>query len=428
MAKRHKTMGYGLSEIAAALTAHASSLHPLIRGEVERVGGLAAVPSDMRALVMALDNIFKDTDEERVALQVQLAQSKREQLGASDELDSLLKTIPDLLLRMDAAGRVLDVRGGDPDNPLTGAPRRNLVSTVLPEEAGRRLMAAARGVAQSGGLERVEYDFDISGRHHWYEARVLPLRKGEVMAMVRDITVRVESERVRADRADQQARNEAMAQFAYIASHDLQAPLRAVDNLATWIEDDVGDKLEGESREHLRLLRTRVQRMQALIKGLLEFSRVGGKAVTLEETNSADLVSEVSELLGPPKGFAVSTKGSMPKLETSRDLLERVFLNLMTNAIKHHDKEQGSVEVSCVEGSELVTFRVQDDGPGIPVEQHERAFEMFKRLKTKDEDGVGMGLSLIRRIVEVGGGQIHIEAAEPRGTAFVFTWPRIWPS
>jgi signal transduction histidine kinase len=392
------------------------------------VGGLSAVPSELRVFVDALDAALHESDAVRNSLDLQLAQSKREQLGASDELDALFRAIPDLLLRLDTAGRVLDVRGGDPANPLSHAPRHNLVSSALPQRAGTALLDAARRVGTSGELERVEYDFEVEGARRWYEARVLPLRKGEVMAMVRDISGRVESERVRAERADQQARAEAMAQFAYIASHDLQAPLRAVDNLATWIEDDAGDKLEGESREHLKLLRARVTHMQSLIRGLLEYSRVGAKGVALEEVTLASVVRGVADLLGPPDGFRIDIDGELPTLTTSRDLLERVFLNLATNAIKHHDRETGTIRVSCRDKGDWLELRVADDGPGIPPDQRERAFEMFKRLATKDKDGVGMGLPLIKRIVETGGGTIAIEAVEPRGAAFVFTWPKLWPT
>ena len=424
--KRYKTMGYGLDEVAAALTKGADDLHPALRGQLDRVGGLTKVPADLRVLVDQIDDRYKDSDEQIVALETMLSQLKRERAHASDELGALFESIPDLLVRLDAEGRVLDVRGGDqPDNPLTRAPRNNLVSHALPLDVGKDLLHAVRRTAQTGRLQTKEYRLGM----RWYEVRLLPLRQGEVMAMMRDVSAQREAEREKTDRIEQEARVAALSQFAYVASHDLQAPLRAVDNLAGWIEDDIGDKIEGDTKQHLRLLRARVQRMQKLIKGLLEYSRVGRKGVTIEPIACGALIRGVVEMLGPPAGFNVRVVEPMPTIETARDLLERVILNLVTNAIKHHDQPSGNVEISCAQQEATVVFRVRDDGPGIPEQKREKAFQMFQRLSdTTDEDGVGMGLSLIQHIVETAGGSIHVEDAQPRGALFVFSWPRAWPS
>lgn len=426
---RQKTLSYGLDEIAAALTKGVGDLHPTLRDQLDRVGGLSAVPAEMRIFVDAVDAAYKGAEDERLAHETIIAQLRRERSGASDELAALFGAIPDLLLRLDAEGRVLDSRGGhdQPSNPLRDAARGKLVSSSLPEAEGTALLEAARRVVDTDSTARLEWQLGKDEDARYYEARLLPLRRGELMAMVRDISAQVIAERERERAAEQQVRTEALTQFAYVASHDLQAPLRAIENLASWLEDDLGDNLTGESATHLQLLRGRVQHMQQLVKGLLEYSRVGAKGVAIESVDVAQLVRDVAELIGPREGFSVRVVGEIPTLDTSRDLLERVLLNLISNALKHHDADKGTVEVRCSQRGHQLVFRVSDDGPGIPEDKREAAFLLFKRLKTKDKDGVGMGLSLVQRIIASAGGEIRVESVEPRGACFVFSWPLRWP-
>jgi len=117
----------------------------------------------------------------------------------------------------------------------------------------------------------------------------------------------------------------------------------------------------------------------------------------------------------------------MPKFPTARLPLKRVFMNLLTNAAKHHDRPRGTVHVSCVDNGDHFSFSVADDGPGIPTEYHERVFQMFQTLKPRDTtEGSGMGLALVRRIVESAGGRLTLESGKGRGALFRFTWPRTW--
>jgi signal transduction histidine kinase len=301
-----------------------------------------------------------------------------------------------------------------------------MASSYLPEATQDGFRQAFERVRRDGAMEQVDYAIGENDRRRYYEARIMPVGNGEVLVLVRDNTSRVEAERARAREMEEQARAEAMSQFAYIASHDLRAPLRAIDNLATWIEEDLGDDVEGESKEHLQLLRKRVQRMDNLLEGLLEYSRVGRSGVSLEDVDVADLVVGISDMLGPPKGFDIAAKGKLPTLHTARDPLERVLLNLITNAVKHHDKSAGRIEVVGEEKDDHWVFRVSDDGPGIPEKQRERAFEMFQTLHRKKADGAGMGLALIKRIVENAMGTITLYDGEPRGCVFEFTWPKQW--
>jgi len=238
------------------------------------------------------------------------------------------------------------------------------------------------------------------------------LREAQVRRERKDAIVRLE----RANRD--------LQQFAYIASHDLRAPLRAIDSLSAWLEQDLDQLLKGEPREQMRLLRGRVRRMDRLLTDLLDYARAGQGEHLAEEVDVDELVSEAIALSNVPDGFVVERECQVPAFRTTRILLERAFLNLINNAIKHHDRSQGRVEISAHNRSEELEFVVSDDGPGIPAQFQTRIFQMFQTLKSRDSvEGSGMGLALVKKIVETAGGTITLES-RGRGATFRFTWPK----
>jgi signal transduction histidine kinase len=225
----------------------------------------------------------------------------------------------------------------------------------------------------------------------------------------------------RAAEAERRARD--LEQFAYVASHDLKAPLRGIANLATWLKDDLHDKLTAETAEQIDLLRDRVARMNALVEGLLAYSRVGRTRGSVEEVDTAALVADTIDSLAPPSGFRVEVAPDMPRLSTDRLQLGQVFANLIGNAINHHDRDVGVVRVSGRELDERCEFEVSDDGPGIPPEYHDKVFMMFQTLTVKDfGSNTGIGLALVKKLVEEHGGTIRLTSGEGRGTSFTFTW------
>lgn len=226
--------------------------------------------------------------------------------------------------------------------------------------------------------------------------------------------------------ADLQRSNHDLEHFAYIASHDLKAPLRNIDNLAEWIEDDLGDALEGDTRESMTLLRGRVTRLRHLLDDLLHFSRVGREDCQVTRVDTAALIDEIADLLQPPTGIEITTVGELPQFDTLKGPLDQVFRNLIDNAIKHHDRETGCIEISAVERDGFFTFSVADDGPGIDPKYHERVFQVFKTLKPRDMvEGSGMGLAIVLKQVERRGGHIRLfSSAEERGATFEFDWPK----
>jgi signal transduction histidine kinase len=163
--------------------------------------------------------------------------------------------------------------------------------------------------------------------------------------------------------------------------------------------------------------------MTALVSDLLAYSRVGRDNEATERTDTAALVVATAELLGPPASFEIVADPGLPTLETTPAALEQVLRNLIGNAIEHHDRDRGTIEVAARKLDGKWEFSVADDGPGIPLEEHEKAFEMLWSSSADDRRGTGMGLALVRRLVERVGGRVWIEADEGRGTTVRFTWP-----
>lgn len=218
--------------------------------------------------------------------------------------------------------------------------------------------------------------------------------------------------------------NEELDNFAYSASHDLKAPLRGIRNLAEWIAADIGPGAGGDALENLALLNSRVDRLDLLLESLLQYSRVGRAGAAPEDVDIAVLVREIATYLAPRDGLTVTYRGPVPALRTDKAPLEQVLRNLISNGLKHHDRTAGGVVVSAADLGDCIEFRVEDDGPGIAATYHERIFQMFQTLRSRDEvEGSGMGLAIVKKSVEGHGGKIRVESVPPaRGTTFVFTW------
>jgi PAS domain S-box-containing protein len=216
-------------------------------------------------------------------------------------------------------------------------------------------------------------------------------------------------------------------QFAYVASHDLKAPLRGIASLAQWIQDDVGERLSGESADHMRLLQGRVHRMQALIDGILAYSRAGRVLTRAEAVDTGALVREVIELHALPAEVSIDVASQMPMLEAERIPLQQVFMNLIDNAVKfaRAERPDAAISVGWRDLGDAFEFAVTDNGPGIAPEYHERIWGIFQTLSSRDAvEGTGIGLSVVKKIVETRGGHVSVESSPGAGATFRFTWPK----
>lgn len=243
---------------------------------------------------------------------------------------------------------------------------------------------------------------------------------------VQDITpLKISEAELRRQAFELERSNQELDEFAYIATHDLKAPLRGIENLSKWLAEDAGSQLPEESQEHLRLLRKRVARMERLLDDLLEYSRAGQLFREWKTVDVGQMVRSIVELLAIPSGFSVVILNDLPVLMTHQAPLELVLRNLIDNAVKHHHRGTGRIEVASQSHERFVEFTVQDDGPGIPKEYHEKVFKMFQTLRPRDElESSGIGLAIVKKVVERQGGRIFLDSEEGQGTTIRFTWPR----
>lgn len=218
--------------------------------------------------------------------------------------------------------------------------------------------------------------------------------------------------------------NKELNQFAYIISHDLKAPLRAIINLSEWIKEDLADVENEDVKENLRLMIGRVHRMENLINGILVYSRVSRVAINYEEIDLNVLLKEVIESLMIPEKFTVKLMEGFPVISYPKVNIEQIFTNLISNAVKYHNKPAGVIEIGYRKDTDYFELWVADDGPGIEPEYHEKVFQIFQTLQARDTvESTGIGLTIVKKIVEERGGTIWIESEVGKGTKFIFTVP-----
>jgi signal transduction histidine kinase/FixJ family two-component response regulator len=243
---------------------------------------------------------------------------------------------------------------------------------------------------------------------------------------LRDRVIEIEQTNGRLSKATRllTARNQELDEFSCVASHDLQAPLRGIANLAEWLVKDLGGQLPPENQQQLELIQSRVLQMNGLINGLLLYARVGKENIDSASINISQLLMEVIEMLVVPIGFQVNFAPDLPTIVTQSLLLKQVLANLIGNAIKYHDRENGQIEIVVQVQDTFLQFKIIDDGPGIVLENQEKIFGIFQTLLGRDDlKGTGIGLAIVKKIVESQGGLVSVESEQGKGSVFLFTWP-----
>ena len=296
-------------------------------------------------------------------------------------------------------------------------------------EPGRILELPAIGVAQPDG-DTKRLNFSIFWQQSQNAFLILIYRvasQTEIeLELSRQIRARLMAEAAVTAKSKELARaNTDLESFAAIISHDLKGPMRHMRRLTQQLAAET--QAAGHHPLSLRLseIETQSQRMSQMLSALLDYSSLGRKYEALAPVDTHALIQSVAASL-PKTGIAISISGSWPTIWTLAAPLDLVLRNLIDNAVKHHDREQGAIEVSCVEGANALTISIADDGPGISQKHHEAAFLPFRTLNIyQNADSTGMGLAMVKKVVETAGGAIVLSSnpAEKRGTTFVVSWP-----
>lgn len=231
--------------------------------------------------------------------------------------------------------------------------------------------------------------------------------------------------RVQQRTAELEAANKELKEFAYIVSHDLKAPLRGISQLAHWLREDCASKLDEQGREQLDLLHEQVKRMDTLIDGILRYSRAIHGSEHEEAVDLSALVSRVIAMLMPPTYIVVRLEDPLPVVPGDPVRITQVFQNLLSNAVKFMDKPSGQIIIGCKDAGDVWTLWVEDNGPGIEPRYQERIFQIFQTGAPREKsESTGVGLTIVKKIVELYGGRIWVESSPERGSRFSFTWPK----
>ena len=331
-----------------------------------------------------------------------------------------------------AAGRLF----GYTEQEMIGKPMTRIFPPDRLHEEAEILLRIAAG-ERIEHLETVRIRRDGTPFH--ISATISPIRDAAgritgASVIARDITerrkadeqVRLLNESLALQAREVELANKELSDFAYVVSHDLKAPLRGVASLAGWLSADYGGKLGAEGKEQLDLMVGRVKRMNALIDGILTYSRAGRSRERRVEMDLARLVPNVIDMLAAPAHIRVEITAPLPRVIIEPTKAQQVFQNLLSNAIKYMDKPQGLIRVGCEpDGENFWRFSVADNGPGIEGKYFERIFQLFQTLAPRDSvEGTGVGLALVKRIVEMESGRVWLESRPGEGATFYFTLPR----
>lgn len=310
---------------------------------------------------------------------------------ASDQLDGAVRRVAIFLI---GAGLVSIL--------VFGAANVLIVEKQINQRMSRLTKAVAAIVANEA-----EYEIDVEGHDELADmARALKAFKSTAEELRRS--------------------NTELEKFAYVAAHDLRSPLRAIQDLAEWTVEDEENQFSEQGLENMEMLQSRVNRLNQILADLLAYSRVGKENEDLTTISMPKIVQTTSEMLDPNDRFKIVYSGTTSEIVTYATPLRQIMLNLVSNSIKHHDKDTGTIRISAKVVNHRLNVEVQDDGPGIEPQYHDRIFGLFQTLRSRDEvEGSGLGLAIIRKLVEHYGGTIRLTSnpAIERGAKFQFDMP-----
>ncbi|MBL8457910.1 MAG: PAS domain S-box protein [Zoogloea sp.] len=379
--------------------------------------GLTPLSSTKGMLVLAT---IVDISERKNA-QKQLARNR-------DLFNAVVEAAPTGIVMIDMNGRItlvncqLEAQFGYSREDLIGQPIEVLMPARLRQshpEHVRKFFTDPTTRAMGAGRDL--YAARQNGTEFPVEIGLSPVHLADgrqVLATIADITER------KKDETKLRRANDGLEEFVYVASHDLRSPLRGIADLIEWVKEDLEATPNPKVSHNLDRVAIRIERLERLITDLLAYARAGSSQSETLAFDVRDLVERVLELQPPRAGFEVTLQVPELHMIAARTPLETVLRNLVSNAIKHHDKDVGTVMIQARSKGEFIEFAVSDDGPGIPTRSQDRVFKLFQTASTAERRSSGVGLAISKRMVEAHGGWIVVESRDgERGTTFRFFWP-----
>ena len=305
-----------------------------------------------------------------------------------------------------------------------------------------RVLAQWHGAQQAAHEFTAEFRVNLTDKDpRWIRARIAPswTKDGRIdrcVGIAEDITLQRQADDVLRRAHDQleelvqrrteqlEGANRELNELIYAVTHDLKAPLGGIGRLSEFLAMDYAPKLDASGTALVGEIQTRVRKLHAIIDGILVYNRVGRATDAETELDLNELIPEITRLLDPPPNVSVIVPEPLPSLAGIPHQIRQVFQNLLDNAIKFSDKPEGRIRILSRRDGNAWEFSVIDNGPGIPARFHDKIFRLFQRLDLlPNRPGAGVGLAVIKRVIESRGGQIHLVSEEGSGTTFRFTWP-----
>lgn len=340
-------------------------------------------------------------------------------------LETITRTMPILVYKLDENGFCTSIKGNGLQR--IGTTESKVVGRSAYEHFKDKTEDIAR--AYSGDVVNFINRTTIDEEEIFFEHFLFLDESGpgkQLIGFAIDVTEGKKDENRLKDYYDTLERtNRELDQFAYIVSHDLKAPLRAISNLSIWIEEDLGDVVNEDAKVNFDMMRGRIQRMESLINGILEYSRAGRAQSTPSTFSVQSMVTETVNALAPPDKFKVEIDEGMPEINADRIKIEQVFSNFISNAIKYNSSPEPLIKVGYIDDHAQHIFYVRDNGPGIDPDYHDKVFVIFQTLQARDKvESTGVGLAIVKKIVEDAGGSVWLESDIGQGATFYFSLPK----
>lgn len=214
--------------------------------------------------------------------------------------------------------------------------------------------------------------------------------------------------------------NDELQEYAHVVSHDLKSPLRSINALVEWIREDNIDILDEETNANLDLIDVTLEKMEQLISNILNYSSLGSENAVSDNVDTNNVIEDIKTLLHIPEHISINVKQTLPIVKADRVKIQQLFQNLISNAVRYCDKEPGLIEIDYKELKDYHQFSVKDNGIGIAEEYHDKIFKIFQSL-TDHKDSSGIGLSIVKKVIDLYKGKIWLDSKVGTGTTFFFT-------